>query len=123
MNTTELRGPRYAELTALYLKANGIAGASTRPRQKLSELVLNDDLSSADVQGVGPFYIATRASYGLGHLSESLDRAEDQALAEGRSYPVVVWYRRERSIGQHYAIVPLSALASIIAEVENREVA
>lgn len=123
MTTAELRGPRYAELTTLFLQSQGIANARTRPRGRFSELVLQDDLSSADVHHLGPFYVATRASYSMTHLSDSLDRAEDQARVEGKPYPVVVWFRRERSIAQHYAILPLSALAEIVSKFENREIA
>jgi hypothetical protein len=123
MTTTELRGPRYAELTTLFLQSRGIANARTRPRGRFSELVLNDDFSTGDIQDLGPFYVATRASYSMTHLSDSLDRAEDQAHAEGKPYPVVVWFRRERSIAQHYGILPLWALAEIVAEFEKREVA
>jgi hypothetical protein len=124
MNTAELRGPKFAELTALYLKASGIAGARTRPRQKLSEAVLDDDASSADVQGVGDFHIVTKAGFSMAaHLSVTLDQVESHARAEGKSWPVLVWYRRERPAPQSYAIMTLSTLTSIIAEFQNREVA
>jgi hypothetical protein len=123
MTTAELRGPRYAELATLFLQSRGVSNAHTRPRGRFSELILQDDLSGADVQGVGDFFVSTKASYSMAHLSGSLDRAEDQAQREGKPYPVVVWFRRERSIAQHYAILPMCAFAEIVAAFEKREVA
>lgn len=124
MNTAQLRGPKFAELTALYLKANGAPGARTRPRQKLSEAVLDDAASSADVQGVGDFHVVTRGSYSMAaHLSVTLDQAESRARAEGKPWPVLVWFRRERPAAQSYAVMTLSTLAEIMAEIQNQKVA
>jgi len=123
VTSAELRAPRFAELLGLYLRSRGVQNAHTRPLRKLSELVLDEDASLADVQGIPRFHVVARASNSLSHLSETLDAATDRADREGRGWPLVFWYRKGRGAADAYVVTSAATMAEIMVELQERQVA
>lgn len=107
MSRERAKGTAWESAVVAYLQEHGFPYAERRAMGGAND--------RGDIAGVPGVVLECKSTKTL-ELAEACDEAERERLQDGASYGVAVIKRRNRGVGQAYAVLPLSQLVDLLGE-------